>query len=270
MYIMGSKLINAYVLSKTSSFRNPKLYESLEAAGLNVIWVPAPTPQQAENYISGITIPRAVMSPVEVACALGHRLMYEKAIFNQDSTALFLEDDAKLSVDFGSIILDLEKLLVNNAVRRLEIILLGSCGGFARKKSILDLKTHKILWAIGSSIMGSHAYVASLEGIRDLYLHSYAVPRLADSFHRSKATKLYIVYPHVAYQIFDTTEIIVRHDRERDGSLKMSRKYISSAILDLKDRAIFKHFGGRFINLDENQKILSRLFIALEGCRFDM
>lgn len=257
--------MRAYVLSLDSDFRNLELRDQLESLGIEVIHVQGPTKSSASAFrkeITGVSKTKlSRMSAGEIACTLGHRLMHEKALVNQDEQALFFEDDAIL--DFAKF----ESLMLNIHSIKVALLLLGTCGGWARRRGFKSVEDIGIFRVGTGSQMGSHAYLATDEAIKDLYLHNSQLERLADSFHRSRKLKLYVCSPFVARQLPDALPAITRSGADRKGLMKSPRRIVTSFVEDLLDLYKFGHFGGRTVNLIELQQIVAIFLKKLPGCR---
>jgi hypothetical protein len=188
--------INAYILSLDGKPRNEELIPQLHSIGVTTILISGTTVDRTQTYLRSAhrsKIRSAKMNKFELACAFGHNEMYRRALERHDDFALFFEDDAIIKTD------ELRNFLVKLPKFSKKIIMLGSCGGVAFRKSKKSIPgVHKIL---ENMVSGSHAYLADEGAIKILYGKSKSLNNFADRFPRKRSVKLLITYPFISYQI---------------------------------------------------------------------
>lgn len=139
----------------------------------------------------------------EIGCALSHRKCYEEIIKNGDDVALIIEDDMSfLDFDVKSVILKIEKILVNDNPA---ITLLFGDYWYTGKRMVLD-ETFKLV-KVHDAIM-STAYLINNKAARKLLNVPYKY--LSDDWYNLKKNggiSLYAVYPHIIDTSSFETEI---------------------------------------------------------------
>ena len=256
-----NKNVRAFVLSVEKVPRNSKLLEDLSSLGIASQVVTGATPDLAFEYSQKDEFKdryRAVMSKQQMACTFGHRLMFIEALNHKESHFLFLEDDAVLDMQILADFLN----KITRAPRGL--ILLGACGGFARRH--LSIDEFQILRTIGDTVAGSHAYLLDKKSIPDLLNGTEGCGFLADSFSR-KVTSQYVLLPYCATQMKDSFTYIPLRSSGQEFS--WIRNLLAPLKMDLIDYWHTGIFGGRFMRLPMVEKYFEKIFIKLPGCTPD-
>lgn len=253
--------ILALILSVSLEPRNKVLISQLIAAGVEYEVVTGASRAAAREHYQINFDSRAkysIMDDNQLACTYGHYLMFLRAREVKSTYTLFLEDDCTLDSS------KLVELLQNIEEAPKGILILGACGGFAKKgSSIQGGKTW--LRAVGDTVAGSHAYIIHESLINDFINGSQKLQRLPDSFHRDKKIKMFILQPYIAWQIRDTFSHIPL--MQSGQSANPLRRLASSFKHDLLDRIWFGIWGGRFLRLSFLEKIVEIFYIRLPGCK---
>jgi hypothetical protein len=188
--------------------------------------------------------------------------MYQAALRNEHNYDyfLFLEDDAQLESK------GLENLGSQGWSFEPNLILLGSCGGWARRKKYRltgQINCHRVSM---SSVLGSHAYLANRDGIKSLLSGTERLDVLADEFRRSPSGDLFVIVPFLAFQenFLPTTIPLPK----QFTSTKFIRRFLSSVYDDFLDLQYFKRIGGRAVRLRELEKFIKLFLMKLPGCNF--
>jgi len=252
--------MKAYILALNGEPRNPDLIPSLVFAGLNVCIISGTTIESAKKYLQGINSSKrrgGQLNDYERACAYGHLKMQTEAYSQGDDWNLFLEDDAVLDKNL------FEKIL--GAVNQLPsgITLLGVCGGLAYRRPFnIELGLFKL---VENMFNGSHAYIADRVTIGEVIKSSWDLPNYADRFPRPRRTKMFVLYPFVAFQMKENSPVISRAAGiDSRGRLK---KTLSLAFYDLKDLRKAGFLSGRTLGFLLSRFRTRNFFLRLPGCR---
>ena len=253
--------IVALILSVNLTPRNPNLIESLRKAGISHHVVTGSSPTIARDHFQknfSDFRPYSIMSDSQLAGTFGHFLMYQRAIALDYDFTIFLEDDCEL--DF----LGLKDFVSTTNLYPKGLVLLGACGGFVRKKPI-TIQGFSFFEAIGDTVAGAHAYVLPKSLYADFQNRAFFLQMLADSFHRNRETKMYVLVPYLATQIKDVPSFIPLI--QIGQSTNPIRQILSSVRYDLSDRIRFGIWGGRFLRLPMPEKIAGLILKKLPGCK---
>jgi hypothetical protein len=171
---------------------------------------------------------------------------------------LFLEDDAQLENKV------LESLNSGEWSIEPDLLLLGSCGGWARRKKLkltTQINCHRVFM---NSTLGSHAYLANRVGIKSLMAGTEQLDVLADEFSRKPKVNMYVIVPFMAFQEnFLSTTIPLP---EQLTSTKLTRRFLSSLYDDLLDIKYLRRIGARTIRLKELEIFIKPFLKKLPGC----
>lgn len=219
-------------LAPYRDFFNVHFVEAVDGRGLSdeqlsEVWNQKETYKVYGRYMKG----------GEVGCALSHRKCYEEILKNGDDVALIIEDDMSfLNFDVKSVILNIEKILVNDNPA---ITLLFGDYWYTSKRIVLN-ETFELV-KVHDAIM-STAYLINHKAAKNLLNVPYKY--LSDDWYNLKKNggiALYAVHPHIIDTSSFETEIsgdgyigTVR------GNLTFFRKICSYY------RAIIKRILGRF------------------------
>ena len=253
--------IRAFILSVEKIPRNIKLIEVLNLLGIQFEIITGATPDLAFEYSQQKEFHgqyREEMSKEEMAVTYGHRLMFLSALKSSEKYFLFFEDDAVVDVKNFNELLNTVKVIPKG------LILLGACGGFARKfKTIGNMQ---VLKTIGNTALGSHAYLVDKESIPDLLLGTEGCKFLADHFARRK-TRQYVVLPYCAKQLTDSFTYVPKIS----AGFKRSRirNMLAPLKMDLIDYFHTGICGGRFLRLAVVEKFFAIFLVKLPGCTLD-
>lgn len=257
------KRIHAFILTTTGSVRSRTLLSSLTEANITFEIVQNGDVDQAilEWQAKGSkTRPRKLLTKNERSCTFGHRKMYQAALRNEHNYDyfLFLEDDAQLESK------GLENLRSERWSFEPNLILLGSCGGWARRKKYRltgQINCHLIFM---NSALGSHAYLANRDGIKSLLSGTEHLDVLADEFRRNPSGDLFVIVPFLAFQenFLPTTIPLPK----QFTSTKLIRRFLSSVYDDTLDFKYLRRIGGRVVRLKELEKFIKLFFKKLPGC----
>ena len=258
--IYEKKKVAALVLSVNLPPRNKQLLSQLSELGVYFEVVNEATPKAAEIHFLKHYDPAnhySIMDENQRACTFGHYLMFERAKLLDAEFTFFFEDDCLLNFDFLAYLIPRLK----NAPHGL--LLLGACGGFAKKVKVVS---SGVLWlkGIGDSISGSHGYVLHRDLINPLLNGSKKLQRLADSYHRPRNLQIYVLYPYATWQM--KGEISHIPLRQTGQSTNVFRQMGSSIKNDLLDRIYFGIWGGRFMRLPTIEKLAAKFYLKLPGC----
>ena len=237
--------------------RNPNLIQVLTDLRLEFEVVSGSTPELAKSYRRSDIKRNRHLTDTERACTLGHRLMMLRALECDFEWSIFLEDDAVLN---SELLLEFSAHL--HKLPR-ELILLGACGGIARRKTRMKIGDFSIYLGVGDSVTGAHAYLLHRSCLAEMIQGTDGLPFLADSFNRRRL-ELLVVSPYVATQLIEAESTILRGG----GPLPTPvRKIFSAAKADFVDRLTMNRWGGRLWRLDELNSLTKRFFHILPGCR---
>jgi hypothetical protein len=257
---LKEKCISAYILSLDGKPRNQELVPQLQSIGVTTILISGTTVDKSETYLHSVNRSRirsAKMNKFELACAYGHHEMYRRALEAHEVVAFFFEDDAVIDAE------ELRSFLEKLPKISKRIILLGSCGGVAFRKSLrLMPGVHRIL---ENMVSGSHAYLADEAAIKILYARSKSLNNFADRFPRNRSVKLLVTYPFISHQIKGIPPEITREDGLDNRSNFI--RILAQIMYDFIDYLKFGFLSGRAINNLIKKEIFLRYFIHLPGCR---
>jgi GR25 family glycosyltransferase involved in LPS biosynthesis len=255
--------IHALILSTTGEVRSKTLLGVLTDARITYEIVQNGDAEEAVfewNSKGGKDRPRKTLTKNERSCTFGHRKMYQRALSNKHSCDyfLFLEDDAQLENK------DLKSLKSFNWSFEPDLLLLGSCGGWARRKKINlthQINCHRVFM---NSTLGSHAYLANRDGINSLLAGTEKLDVLADEFSRDPKVNLYVIVPFMAFQenFLQTTIPLPK----QFTSTRFTRRFLSSLYDDLLDLKYLKRIGARTLRLKELEKFIKPFLKKLPGC----
>lgn len=256
-----TEIVRAFILSVDGTCRNKLLIPNLMELGIDYQIISGAGPDEAMQYVIGKSVVRNVMTPSQMACTLGHRLMHQAALSSSAEWFIFLEDDATIEPAFSMpVFKDLTQL--GN-----KVILLGSCGGIVHKTPIAQFGLYEVFLFACNGATGSHAYLANREVTSGMFESSWGLPRLADSFSRSNSTDLCVVLPFLSFQASGGQTYIPL--KSSQGNNQIHRKILSSLKADFFDWYHFRLFGARTLRLAELEKIVSKFFKILPGCDVD-
>ena len=257
------KRIHAFILTTTEAVRSKTLLSSLTEAKITFEIV-----QNADTDLANLewqakgskTRPRKLLTKNERSCTFGHRKMYQAALRNEHNYDyfLFLEVDAKLESK------GLENLSSQGWSFEPNLILLGSCGGWARRKKYRltdEINCHRVFM---NSVLGSHAYLANRDGIKSLLSGTEQLDVLADEFRRNPSADLFVAVPFLAFQeSFLLTTIPLP---KQFTSTKFIRRFLSSLYDDFLDLRYLGRFGARTLRLVELENFIKPALKKLPGC----
>jgi len=258
-----SSRFHALILSTTGEVRSKTLLRILTDARITYEIVQnGDTESAVSEWISkgGKDRPRKSLTKNERSCTFGHRKMYQSALLNEHGYDyfLFLEDDAQLEIE------SLESLNSERWSIEPDLLLLGSCGGWSRRKKIKltnRINCHRVFM---NSTLGSHAYLATKIGIKSLLVGSEQLDVLADEFSRKPKVDLYIIFPFAAFQenSLQTTIPLPK----QFTSTKFTRGFLSSLLDDFLDLKYLRRIGSRTLRLRELEKFFEPFLKRLPGC----
>lgn len=258
-----SSRFHALILSTTGEVRSKTLLRILTDARITYEIVQNGDTESAVfewKSKGGKDRPRKSLTKNERSCTFGHRKMYQSALRNEHryDYFLFLEDDAQLEFEA------LESLNSEGWSIEPDLLFLGSCGGWARRKKIKltnRINCHRVFM---NSTLGSHAYLANMVGIKSLLVGSEQLDVLADEFSRKPKVDLYVIYPFAAFQqnFLQTTIPLPK----QFTSTKFTRRFLSSIYDDLLDLKYLRRIGARTLRLKELEKLFEPFLKKLPGC----
>ena len=258
--------LKSYILSPDREMRSPNLLFSLEKLKIPFEIIDASSITETKRYLqSNYVIRKKSLSfstshkitEAQLACTYGHFLMHEAFNKNKDEWGLFLENDA--TIDIKLLIKILRSL--KNLPRG--VILLGACGGWARKNPewmAQDVAIHRVF---NSAITGSHAYLVHISLIEKIIHLEKNLVSLADEFIR-KDLNLYITVPYASLQNGLGVSSIPLSSHS--SSVSVWRRGLSSFLWDFRDIWRLGRFGNRALRLQIFERALSRLLLKLPGC----
>lgn len=251
--------VEAFILSVNKEIRNTELINELSSLDIKHEVVSGSTPIAAKKHLEQLgetSRSRVFLSPTEMACSYGHYLMFARALDSDKEWFLFLEDDAVFLPSTLKFILQAKRNLPSG------VVLLGSCGGFSHRKPIMKINDfHGVHEIIGNSVNGSHAYLVHRRYLQELHDHAIYLLRHADSFHRARKTKLFVVVPDISLQkkgvpVFVTRESedkseVKNHGQHKEAKVKFVgyfQKLLRNTYADIMDYVRYRHFQGRVLN----------------------
>lgn len=252
--------LKAYVLSPDRSVRNSRLLPTLDEFRIPYEFVDGSSVINTLSYLKEIDHPfseKHVFTKEQYACSFGHLLMHQKALNDDYEWSLFFENDATLNSDLLKVLLNSLSLLPRG------IILLGSCGGWARKSFRIDIGGVSIHKVFNSAVTGSHAYLVKTEHLTNMIPVEKELKSLADEFNR-RNLPMFIILPFISYQEGATaSEIPLRSTSTTSSNF---RKLISSVKNDLLDLRRLKRLGNRSIRLEFLEGKVAKFLHILPGC----
>ena len=258
-----NRLIHALILSTTGEVRSKTLLSVLAGATISHEIVQNCDIGEAVfewNSKGGEDRPRKNLTKHERSCTFGHRKMYQAALSNDNDFDyfLFLEDDAQLEIK------DLQSLNSEKWSIKPDLLLLGSCGGWARRKKLkltTQINCHRVFM---NSTLGSHAYLANRAGIKSLMAGTEQLDVLADEFSRKPKVNMYVIFPFAAFQenFLQTTIPLPK----QFTSTKLMRRFLSSLYDDLLDLKYLRRIGARTLRLKELERFFKPFLKKLPGC----
>ena len=259
------KRIHALILTTTGTVRSKTLLSALAGAKITFEIIQNGDTGQAnlEWQAKGSkTRPRKLLTKNERSCTFGHRKMYQAALGNLHNYDyfLFLEDDAQIESK------GLENLSSQEWSFEPNLILLGSCGGWARRKKHRLTDQINCQRVFMNSVLGSHAYLANGDGIKSLLSGTEQLDVLADEFRRNPSDDLFVIDPFLAFQenlILTTIPL-----PKQITSTKFIRRFLSSLYDDLLDLKHLRRIGARTVRLVELEKFIKPFLKKLPGCNF--
>jgi hypothetical protein len=241
--------------------RNPSLLPCLEALKISYEIIDGSTITSTLSYLKnlGKDSKRTTFTSEQLACTYGHMLMHKRAIELGSEWALFFENDATINISFLQGILEALDSLPKG------IILLGSCGGWAKRSVVLELGGLKIHKVFNSAVTGSHAYLVRIEQIPQLVSSEEDLKSLADEFIR-RNLPMYITIPFISYQEgFTPSQIPLKSTGLKGGKLRMIASSLKADVLDLSRLG---RLGNRCIRLEIIEFFVAKLLMKLQGCNF--
>jgi len=250
----------AYILSPDRRMRNPDLIPTLEHLKIPIQIIDKSSVPNTLEYLSKQNKTQTKDSPFtiqQLACTYGHYLMHQEALRGMDEWALFFENDATIDSDLLIHLLDSVEMLPNG------LILLGSCGGWARKKQTIELSELTIHKVFNSAVTGSHAYLIKTGLLKQFTGVEKNLTSLADEFIR-EALPMFVTKPFVSYQEgFTPSEIPLKSSASKGSSL---RRIASAIFADLRDYPRLGRFGNRLLRLEFFERLFSNILMKLDGC----
>jgi hypothetical protein len=250
----------AYILSPDRRMRNPDLIPTLEHLKIPFEIIDKSSVPNTLEYLSKQNKNQSKDSPFtiqQLACTYGHYLMHQEALRGKHEWALFFENDATIDSDLLVLLLDSVEMLPTG------LILLGSCGGWAKKNQTIQFSELAIHKVFNSAVTGSHAYLMKTSLLKQFIGVEQNLISLADEFIRD-SLPMFVTKPFVSYQEgFTPSEIPLKTSTSKGSSLRR----ISSAIFaDLRDYPRLGRFGNRLLRLEFFERPLGNVLMKLDGC----
>jgi hypothetical protein len=265
---ISSLSIKCYILSPDRKMRSPELLSSLEQLKIPFEIIDNSSITHLHQYLqSDSTLNMKSLafktshkiSEAQLACTFGHYLMHNALSKSGYEWGIFLENDATIDINLmGQLLGSLEKLPRG-------IVLLGACGGWARKNPVFIAKSMAFHTILNSAITGSHAYLVHSSLISEMTYFEKDLISLPDEFIRGKL-KMYITIPYVSFQsgLFPSSIPLV----SPTSRTSLYRIILSSCYLDLNDICLLGRYGNRVLRLKTFERIISRFFMKLPGCNY--
>ena len=252
--------IKAYILSPDRQMRNPDLIPTLGHLRIPFEIIDKSSVPNTLEYLSKQNKTQNKDLPFtiqQLACTYGHYLMHQEALRGTAEWALFFENDATIDLDLLILLLDSVEMLPNG------LILLGTCGGWARKSRTVELGELAIHKVFNSAVTGSHAYLIKASFLNQFIKVEKDLSSLADEFIR-EALPMFVTKPFVSYQEgFTPSEIPLKSSTSKGSSL---RRISSAMVADWKDYPRLGRFGNRLLRLEFFERLLSNVLLKLNGC----
>lgn len=257
------KKIHAFILTTSGAVRSKTLIGALTEANITFEIVQNDDTEQAKlewQSKGGKTRLRKLLTKNERSCTFGHRKMYQAASRNEHgyNYFLFLEDDAQLESK------GLKTLNSQEWYFEPNLILMGSCGGWARGKKLKladQINCHQVFI---NSTLGSHAYLANRDGIKSLLAGTEHLDVLADEFSLNPKFNVFVIVPFLAFQenFLQTTIPLSK----QLTSTRFIRRFLSSLYDDYLDLKYLKRMGARTVRLKELEIFIRPFLKKLPGC----
>lgn len=258
--------LQSYILCHDKKMRSPNLLLSLKKLRIPLEIIDGSTIEETIKYLQcnsnihkksrAFQLSHKVIE-AQLACTFGHLIMHNAFKKSEREWGLFLENDATIDTDLLSKILE----SIENLPRG--IILLGACGGWARKTPELIVQNVELHRVFNSAITGSHAYLVHISQIEKMIRLEKNLVSLADEFIREKM-KMYITVPYISLQSGSSASSIQLTSRYK--SMSIWRKVFSSLFWDIRDIRRLGRCGNRALRLEIFESALDSFLLKLPGC----